>query len=289
MAKPKPANSACDPSRTRKGGTRKRVSPIARAESPADASADGSAKSAMGTKHARSRTGGRTIPSQDVARPSGADGAAEPAPDCTLCPRLVSFRTTNRDIQPDWFNAPVPSFGNGAGRLLIVGLAPGLKGANRTGRPFTGDYAGDLLYATLLKFGFARGDYEARPDDGLKLVDCMITNAVRCVPPENKPTPAEIACCRPFLKNRILASGKLVAILALGRIAHDQTLAALELRKAAFPFSHGAIHAIGGGMTLADSFHCSRYNTNTGRLTPAMFEDVFRDIRNLIDTPCSGN
>lgn len=184
MAKPKPANSACDPSRTRKGGTRKRVSPIARAESPADASADGSAKSAMGTKHARSRTGGRTIPSQDVARPSGADGAAEPAPDCTLCPRLVSFRTTNRDIQPDWFNAPVPSFGNGAGRLLIVGLAPGLKGANRTGRPFTGDYAGDLLYATLLKFGFARGDYEARPDDGLKLVDCMITNAVRCVPPK---------------------------------------------------------------------------------------------------------
>ena len=160
-----------------------------------------------------------------------------------------------------------------------MGLAPGLKGANRTGRPFTGDFAGDLLYATLLDLGFARGSYAARPDDGLTLVDCMITNAVRCVPPENKPTPAEIGTCRPFLASRIAAMPRLAALLALGRIAHDSTLAALGVRRSAFPFAHGARHDVRPGLVLFDSFHCSRYNTNTGRLTPAMFRAVLQAIR----------
>lgn len=167
--------------------------------------------------------------------------------------------------------------------MLIVGLAPGLRGANRTGRPFTGDYAGDLLYATLLELGFARGSYEARPDDGLALVDCMITNAVRCVPPENKPTPAEITTCRPFLKSRIAAMPRLRAVLALGRIAHDSTLSALALRKSAFPFAHGARHDVQPELAFFDSFHCSRYNTNTGKLTPAMFRSVLQEIRNHLD------
>ena len=162
-------------------------------------------------------------------------------------------------------------------------MAPGLKGANRTGRPFTGDFAGKLLYATLLEFGFAEGRYEAHPDDGLDLVDCMISNAVRCVPPENKPSPDEIACCRPFLAARIASLDRLEAILVLGRIAHDQTLAALGLRKALFPFSHGAQHEIKPGLAIFDSFHCSRYNTNTGRLTPDMFRAVFSSIRTLLD------
>lgn len=203
---------------------------------------------------------------------------AEAPPDCSLCDRLAQFRTANRAANPDWFNAPVASFGAADARLLIVGLAPGLKGANRTGRPFTGDYAGELLYGTLAKFGFAKGTYAARADDGLELVDCMITNAVRCVPPQNRPTPAEIAACRPFLAARIAALPRLHALLALGRIAHDSTLAALGSRKAAFPFGHGSAHDLGGGLTLFDSYHCSRYNTNTGRLTDAMFEDVFRSV-----------
>jgi uracil-DNA glycosylase family 4 len=209
---------------------------------------------------------------------------AEPPPDCALCDRLAEFRAANRAANPDWFNAPVASFGPPDARLLIVGLAPGLKGANRTGRPFTGDYAGDLLYATLLKFGFATGTYAARPDDGLELVDCMITNAVRCVPPQNKPSPAEIAACRPFLAARVAALSRLRAVLALGRIAHDSTLTALGLRKASFPFGHGNRHDMGGGLMLFDSYHCSRYNTNTGRLTAAMFEDVFRAIGNDLRT-----
>lgn len=213
-----------------------------------------------------------------------ASQAAEPPRNCALCPRLSGFLDANRAAEPHWFNAPVPSFGDPGGRLLIVGLAPGLKGANRTGRPFTGDYAGELLYETLLRFGFARGRYQARPDDGLELVDCMITNAVRCVPPENKPTPAEIAQCRPFLTARIAAQSRLAVILALGRIAHDQTLAALGVRKALHPFAHGALHALERGLVLADSFHCSRYNTNTGRLTAAMFEDVFATIRAHMDS-----
>ncbi len=178
----------------------------------------------------------------------------------------------------DWHNAPVASFGTESAHLLIVGLAPGLKGANRTGRPFTGDYAGDLLYETLLESGLASGVYRADAADGLTLRNCMITNAVRCVPPENKPTAAEIAACRPFLSNRIAALPEIRVILALGRIAHDSTLRALGERLAALPFAHGARHSLRNGLTLYDSFHCSRYNTNTGRLTPAMFKSVFEAI-----------
>ena len=207
------------------------------------------------------------------------DRPAEAHADCPLCPRLVAFRGRNQNAEPGWFNGAVPSFGPADARLLIVGLAPGLRGANRTGRPFTGDYAGDLLYASLLAFGWARGSYGARPDDGLVLVDCMITNAVRCVPPENKPTPAEITTCRRFLAGRIAHLPRLSAILALGRIAHDSTLAALGARKSAFPFRHGAQHQAGDGVRLFDSYHCSRYNTNTGRLTKAMFTAVFEAIK----------
>ena len=203
--------------------------------------------------------------------------------DCRRCPRLAAFRDHHRLHEPDWFNAPVPSFGVESARLLVVGLAPGLKGANRTGRPFTGDYAGELLYSTLLAYGFATGLYRADPADGLQLVDCMITNAVRCVPPENKPTPEEITTCRPFFSARVAALPRLRTILALGRIAHDQTLAALNLRKTSFPFAHGARHEIAPTLTLFDSFHCSRYNTNTGRLTEAMFHAVFAAIRADLD------
>ncbi|MEQ1651888.1 MAG: uracil-DNA glycosylase [Hyphomicrobium sp.] len=219
----------------------------------------------------------------------GASGSAEKVgpeapPKCVLCPRLVAYRDANTVAEPDWFNGAVASFGNDTARLLIVGLAPGRNGANRTGRPFTGDYAGDLLYATLLEYGFAKGVYAARPDDGLKLQGCMITNAVRCVPPENKPTPEEIKTCRPFFEARVAALPKLEIMLALGRIAHDQTLTALGLRKALYPFGHGARHEIGANdrgkaRVLYDSFHCSRYNTNTGRLTPDMFRSVFAAIK----------
>lgn len=223
------------------------------------------------------------VASSTARQRGGIELRAEPDHDCALCPRLTAFREASRSVEPDWFNAPVPSFGNSSARLLIVGLAPGLRGANRTGRPFTGDYAGELLYGTLLEFGFARGTYAACPDDGLSLVDCMITNAVRCVPPQNKPTPAEIATCRPFLENRIGAQSNLAVILALGRIAHDQTLAALGVRKSAFTFAHGAMHELGDGRVVADSFHCSRYNTNTGRLTADMFRAVFARIRARLD------
>lgn len=207
---------------------------------------------------------------------------AEPARDCAYCPRLAAFRAANRAAFPDFFNAPIPAFGSLDARLLIVGLAPGLKGANRTGRPFTGDYAGDLLYATLLKFGFARGTYDKRPDDGLALADCRVTNAVRCVPPENKPTPEEARTCRDnFLVAEIAAMPKLVAIVALGQIAHNEVLKALGERRAAFPFKHGAVHRL-QRFQLTDSYHCSRYNTNTGVLTPAMFEAVFAALRNQL-------
>ncbi len=208
--------------------------------------------------------------------------AVAPDPDCALCPRLVAFRCEARRAEPAWFNAPVPSFGHNQSRLLIVGLAPGLRGANRTGRPFTGDYAGDLLYTTLIKFGFASGVFEARADDTLKLADARVTNAVRCVPPENKPTPAEIKSCRPFLEREIGANGKLMAIVALGRIAHDSVVRALGVKLSDAPFSHGAQHKL-GAITLFDSYHCSRYNTNTGVLTAAMFESVFASVRVLID------
>ena len=202
----------------------------------------------------------------------------QPSPDCDLCPRLADFRERYRASSPDWHNAPVISFGPLDARLLIVGLAPGLRGANRTGRPFTGDYAGDLLYATLHEFGFAGGGYDARPDDGLALTDCRITNAVRCVPPENKPVGAEINACRPFLAAEIAAMRNLRVILALGGLSHTSVLRTLGLRVAAYKFGHGALHRIAGIPVIADSYHCSRYNTNTGRLTEPMFRSVFEGI-----------
>ena len=213
--------------------------------------------------------------------PDGAVVGTDPDHDCPFCPRLVAFRETWRVREPDWFNGPVPSFlprgGVGAARLLIVGLAPGLRGANKSGRPFTGDYAGDLLYETLDAYGFSRGTFKARPDDGLELVGAAITNAVRCVPPENKPTGPEIKACRPFLVNTLGSMENLSAILALGRVAHETVLTTLEKRRAAYPFSHGGVHDL-GRYTLFDSYHCSRYNTNTGRLTPEMFRHVFDKI-----------
>lgn len=204
--------------------------------------------------------------------------AIEPDCNCPLCPRLVDFRQSIRAREPTWFNSPVPSFGDPNGALLIVGLAPGLQGANRTGRPFTGDYAGDLLYATLLEYGFAKGVFRARPDDGLTLVDCRITNAVRCVPPQNKPLPVEINTCRQFLAATVATMPRLRAIVALGRVAHESTVKALGLRAAAAPFSHGAQHAA-DKIKLYDSYHCSRYNTNTRVLTPEMFRSVFANVR----------
>ncbi|MDP1731394.1 MAG: uracil-DNA glycosylase [Devosia sp.] len=198
---------------------------------------------------------------------------ADPPADCPLCPRLAAFRADNRQQFPGWFNAPVPSWGDERPRLLIVGLAPGLRGANRTGRPFTGDYAGDLLYKTLLKMGLAAGIYEQRPDDSLTLHGVMIANAVRCVPPQNKPTGEEIVTCRQFLLTTI-KTHRPKAYLVLGRIAHDSLLSALGERRAKFPFGHGAEHRLSDGAPLFDSYHCSRYNTNTGVLTEAMFEDV---------------
>lgn len=198
--------------------------------------------------------------------------------DCARCPRLFAFRADNARAHPDWFNGPVRSFGDETAELLVVGLAPGMNGANRTGRPFTGDYAGDLLYGTLLEFGFASGQYEARPDDGLVLRRTMITNAVRCLPPQNKPTGIEEKNCRPFLLSRLSALPELRAILALGGIAHANLLSAHGLKKTAYPFGHGNEHDLGKGVRLFDSYHCSRYNTNTRRLTTEMFHDVFRQI-----------
>ena len=221
---------------------------------------------------------------------SGAEGVsapAEPPPDCARCARLTDFRKENALLAPDWFNRPVPSFGDPAGRLLVVGLAPGLRGANRTGRPFTGDFAGELLYGALLEHGFATGKYDARPDDGLVLRDAMITNAVRCVPPENRPTGGEITGCQPFLAARLASLPNLRAAMVLGRIAHDSTIQALHARKSAFAFKHGARHLLPrpGAEPLAvfDSYHCSRYNTNTGRLTPEMFRSVLAAIRGYLD------
>ena len=210
--------------------------------------------------------------------PAASRSRTDPDRNCQLCPRLAAFREVNRAREAAWFNSPVPSFGDPDGRLLIVGLAPGLQGANRTGRPFTGDYAGDLLYATLIEHGFAKGVYQARPDDGLTLVDCLISNAVRCVPPQNKPLPAEINNCRPFLSATIETMRRLRAIVLLGRIAHETTVKALGVRGSAAPFSHGAVHQA-GRMKLYDSYHCSRYNTNTGVLTPKMFREVFAKVR----------
>jgi len=208
-----------------------------------------------------------------------AGAPAEPGRDCPRCPRLVAFRKEHRKAQPDWHNAPVASFGPRNARLLIVGLAPGLRGANRTGRPFTGDYSGALLYTTLIETGFARGKYDARPDDGLRLVNARISNAVRCVPPANKPLPLEIRTCNPFLAATLADMPRLGAIVALGRIAHDAVLLALKMKPAQARFAHGAVHPLGEKLTLFDSYHCSRQNTNTGRLTPTMFRDVFANVR----------
>jgi uracil-DNA glycosylase family 4 len=207
---------------------------------------------------------------------------SRPERDCALCPRLKAFRDDWRGRKPDWFNSPVPAFGPVNARLLIVGLAPGLQGANRTGRPFTGDYAGDLLYATLSQFGFSRGNYRADPNDGLELVDARIANAVSCVPPENKPQPAEINTCRQFLSAVIAEMPMLAAIVTLGRIAHDSTVVTLGQRRSAVPFAHGAAANI-GKLRLFTSYHCSRYNTNTRVLTPAMFEKVFAAVRAHLD------
>jgi len=211
-----------------------------------------------------------------------AEADGKPGRDCPRCPRLATFRTTWRAKEPGWFNAPVPSFGPIDARVLIVGLAPGLQGANRTGRPFTGDYAGVLLYETLAKFGFARGEYAARADDGLELIDCRITNAVRCVPPENKPTPQEIKTCRDFLAPTLTEMKKLRAIVALGRIAHESTVRALGVKLSDAGFGHGSRHQL-GATALFSSYHCSRYNTNTGVLTPDMFREVFASVRSYLD------
>jgi uracil-DNA glycosylase family 4 len=211
-----------------------------------------------------------------------AKNAGKPGPDCPRCPRLVAFREHWRAEKPDWHNAPVPSFGPLNARVLIIGLAPGLQGANRTGRPFTGDWAGDLLYETLSEFGFSRGEYAERPDDGLTLVDCRITNGVRCVPPENKPLPVEINACRDFLKATIAEMPKLRAVVTLGRISHETTVKALNGKRADAAFGHGAQASL-GNVTIFASYHCSRYNTNTGVLTPKMFKTVFANVRAFLD------
>jgi uracil-DNA glycosylase family 4 len=205
----------------------------------------------------------------------------EPPRGCPICPRLVAYRAANHADHPDWWNGPAPSFGDPAARLLVVGLAPGRMGANRTGRPFTGDFAGVLLYETLIKFGFAAGRYQARPDDGLTLTDCMITNAVRCAPPGNKPETAEEAACRPFLAARIAALPRLRVIVTLGDVARRNVLKALGLKASAGAGGHGA-RCEAAGYALINSYHCSRLNTNTGRLTPAMFEAVFETAAALL-------
>ena len=208
----------------------------------------------------------------------------EPSPECPLCPRLAAFRAANRVAYPDFHNSPVASFGTPDAELLIVGLAPGLMGANRTGRPFTGDYAGDLLYRTLLDCGLAAGSYDRRPDDDLRLVNCRVTNAVRCVPPQNKPTTAEARTCRGFLEGEIRGLTALKAILALGRVAHDAVVAATGARRSTFRFAHGAVHALPNGRRLVDSYHCSRYNTQTGVLTAAMFREAVETARDNLSS-----
>ena len=207
---------------------------------------------------------------------------AEPPRDCPLCPRLVAYRDENRAEHPDRYNGPAPTWGDPDARLIVVGLAPGRSGANRTGRPFTGDGAGWLLYATLLKMGFASGVYEARPDDTLKLVDCVITNAVRCAPPGNKPTTQEENACRPFLLSTLRALPRLKAVVTLGDVSRKNVLKALGAKASAAPPGHGVEMDV-GPYRIFNSYHCSRLNTNTGRLTPAMFEDVCRAARAHIE------
>lgn len=202
----------------------------------------------------------------------------EPNKNCSKCRRLYNFRKKNQSNNPDWFNAPVPTFGELSSSLLIVGLAPGLQGANKTGRPFTGDYAGDLLYKTINKFNFSKGKYAGTIDDSLKLKDCTITNAVRCVPPQNKPISEEINNCNNFLKKTIEIHKNLKVIIALGLIAHKSIISALNLKQKLYKFKHGSKHKI-DNLILIDSYHCSRYNTNTGRLNQEMFEKIFFEAK----------
>ena len=210
---------------------------------------------------------------------------AEPVFDagCVLCPRLAKFLETTRNKHPDYYALPVPPFGDAKAQLVVVGLAPGMNGANRTGRPFTGDYAGVLLYATLHKFGFANQPEGASPDDGLRLKGCRINNAVKCVPPQNKPLPEEIRTCNRYLSADLTRTREDTVVLALGRIAHEATLRCFGLKLKDYVFKHGAEHELPGGRTLLDSYHCSRYNTQTKRLTPAMFEKVVGRARKLVD------
>lgn len=210
--------------------------------------------------------------------------SAEPLYDCDKCPRLRAFILENRQKYPDFFNGPVPSFGDNQAQLLIIGLAPGLKGANATSRPFTGDYAGDLLYKALETFNFSNGRYAGHADDGLTLNNAMITNAVRCVPPQNKPIGEEIKTCRDYLLGQIEELPDLKALLCLGKISHDSTIRSLELKLKDFPFGHNVSYDIGGGRKLFSSYHCSRYNTNTKRLTEQMFFDVFANIKDFLGT-----
>jgi uracil-DNA glycosylase family 4 len=213
-------------------------------------------------------------------------GAIEQPPhDCTLCPRLADYRAANRHANPGWFNAPVPSFGPVEARLLVVGMAPGVRGANRTGRPFTGDHAGILLYQTLLRFGLAEGAYGAEPDDGVALLDCRIVNAVRCVPPANLPEPREVTACNHFLRGELQGMPNLRMVLALGVLAHAAVLKACGIPPTRVRFSHGAIHELPDGLLLTDSYHVSRYNTNTGRLTEPMFEAVVQEALRRLDQP----
>lgn len=205
-----------------------------------------------------------------------------PAADCALCPRLVAYREANRIAIPNGFNAPVPSFGPLSARLLVVGQAPGVNGANTTGRPFTGDVAGRLLYPTLIATGFAKGQFAERADDGLKLIDCRVTNAVRCAPPQHKLETSEIRNCRPYLAEEIAAMKKLRVLLSIGQKPHEEILRVFGLKPAAYKFAHGALHTLPGGLVLADSFHTSQYNVNTGRITAAMFEAVVERIRSLL-------
>ena len=211
----------------------------------------------------------------------------QPRHDCPLCPRLVTYRAANQVENPGWFNAPVPSFGPDDAWLLVVGMAPGVRGANRTGRPFTGDHAGILLYETLLKYGLARGTYLADPADGLTLHGCRIANAVRCVPPANLPTPAETATCNRFLAGELAGLPALRAVLALGVLAHAAVLRAVGVKLSACKFAHGARHSLPGGPVLADSYHVSRYNTSTRRLTTEMFESVVAGLVGTTSPPSS--
>lgn len=205
-----------------------------------------------------------------------------PSSNCPLCPRLVAYREEYRALHPDWFNAPVPSFGPASARLLVVGQAPGVNGANRSGRPFTGDVAGRLLYPVLTQFGFATGTFQERADDGLTLVDCRITNAVRCAPPQHKVETSDKANCLPFLAAEIAAMPSLRVVLAIGGKAHESILRALKVKASAYKFQHGSHHKLPNGLWLVDSFHTSQYNVNTGRLTVAMFEEIVGQIRHLL-------